>query len=112
MGEGTLYPPQRHLTTPLGLFLTTLCFTLQSAELLLRLVQLCPYGLIGPPQLGVLDLCLQLFRNPCLQLLFQLENDGMLAGEPHTPNANLTPSPCDSWPTTPRYRESPKKLSL
>lgn len=57
-GDRPFYPHHRHFTTPLGLLLPTLCFALQSTELLLGLVQLCPYGLIGPLQLDVLGLCL------------------------------------------------------
>lgn len=93
MVEETLYPRHRPFTTPLRLLLTTLCFALQSAEPLLCLVQLCPYSLIGPLQLDVLGLCLQLFCSPGLQLLFQLINGVMLAGEPHPSGAKLTPSP-------------------
>lgn len=55
-GISLISKPQIQL--PLGLLLPTLCFALQSTELLLGLVQLCPYGLIGPLQLDVLGLCL------------------------------------------------------
>lgn len=55
---------------------------LQSAELLLRPLQLRPQRLVGQPQLGVLRLRLQLLCGPGLQLLFQLgSRGGIEAGE-------------------------------
>lgn len=56
----------------MGLLPAALHVALQSAELLLRPLQLCPQRLVGQPQLGVLRLRLQLLGGPGLQLLFQL----------------------------------------
>lgn len=54
---------------------------LQSAELLLRSLQLLTQHLVGTPQLGILGLCFQLLCSLGLQLLFQLENVGVQAEE-------------------------------
>lgn len=68
--RATPAPPRPR--APLGLLLPALHVFLQSAELLLRVFQLRPQGLIGQPQLGVLRLRLQLLSGAGLQLLFQL----------------------------------------
>lgn len=56
----------------MGLLAAALRVALQSAELLLRALQLRPQRLVGQPQLCVLRLRLQLLGGPGLQLLFQL----------------------------------------
>lgn len=66
---------------PLGLLAAALRVALQSAELLLRALQLRPQRLVGQPQLCVLRLRLQLLGGPGLQLLFQLGERGVEAGE-------------------------------
>lgn len=85
----------------MGSLLAAVHVALQSAELLLRPLQLRPQRLVGQPQLGVLRLRLQLLCGPGLQLLLQLGSRGRIeAGEdpPSSPGLLV----CPRLPTSPR----------
>ncbi|XP_054426638.1 uncharacterized protein LOC129068441 [Pteronotus mesoamericanus] len=95
------------LTAPCGLLLAALRVALQSAELLLRGLQLRPQRLVGQPQLGVLRLRLQLLRGPGLQLLLQLgvARASRLQRGPSSPRCRSAPTSHSCQAADPGYQE-------